>query len=310
MEMGSVFDALQQRCEDVQNRIGAGWAFLREQRNNLDLFERVAQVVVACLHLAGKATHFAAFHTTLSAGSMHSFYKFFQRPYLYLYPYSEERIDTQHLHNVIQGEGMNEDLRSRFVKALHRMKKEDVAFATREEFAEAIQGALGIGRIDPRHVRLKPWSLAERVTNGLEFFIQGETVLFCLNEWKLLSTAALAERVATISWLKAIQEWSLLQHLKKLSFASAGFKLYDSCRRLHDGKARAAETIQLLWDAAAAFFDALYFGAQYLQLTSCPQFSVSWIHGLSLASDVVGIARILGRRSTPYLPDPGVAVRV
>lgn len=310
METGSVFDALQQHWKNLQNGVGAGFAFLREQRNNLDLFERVAQVVVACLHLAGKATHFEAFHTTLSAGSMHSFFKFFQRPYLYLYPYSEERIDAQYLHNAIQGEGADLGLQLRFVKALHRMKKEDVAFATREEFARAIEGALGIEEIDLQYVRLKPWSLAERITNGLELFIQGETVLFCLNEWKLLSTATLAERVATISWLKGIQEWSLLHNLKKLSFAAAGFKLYDSCRRLHDGKERTAETIQLLWDGAAAFFDSLYFGAQYLQLTSCPQFSVSWIHGLSLASDVVGIARILGRRSTPYLPDLGVAVQV
>lgn len=308
METVSIFGPLQEGWAYVQDRTGKTFAFLREQRNNLELFERIAQVVVACLHLAGKATHFAAFHTTLSAGSMHSFYKFFQRPYLYLYPYSEEQIDAEFLHRALQNGGVNPDLTRRFTKTLERMKKEDVAFVSREEFAEAIESALDIENVDPQHVRLKKKSLPERILSVFDFFIQGETALFCLNEWKLLSTASLAERVSSISWLGGIKEWSLLPHLKKLSFAAAGFKLYESCRRVHEGKTQAVETIQLIWDGVAAFFDSLYFGAQYLQLTSFPQFSASWIHGLSLVSDLVGIARILGRRPTPYLSGPIVAV--
>lgn len=308
MEASSIFGSLQEGWAYVQDRAGRTFAFLREQRNNLELFERIAQVVVACLHLAGKSTHFAAFHTTLSAGSMHSFYKFFQRPYLYLYPYSEEQIDATFLHATLLNGRTDEGFTHRFTKTLERMKKEDVAFASREEFAEVISSALEMENINPEHVRLKKKSLPERILNVFDFFIQGETALFCLNEWKLLSTASLAERVASFSWLGGMKEWALLPHLKKLSFAAAGFKFYESCRRVHEGKTQAVETIQLIWDGVAAFFDSLYFGAQYLQLTSFPQFSASWIHGLSLVSDVVGIARILGRRPTPYLPDPNLAV--
>ena len=304
MELDSVFGSLQHRWEYVQDRFGTGVVFLQKQRNNLVLFERVAQVIVACLHLAGKATHFAAFHTTLSAGSMHSFYKFFQRPYLYLYPYSEDRVDIDFLYQSLQKlEDPIHNLRADLTGFFERMKKEDVAFASREKFADALANRLSVEQVNVDDVRLKKLSLPEHISSVFDLFIQGETVLVCLNEWKLLSSAALAERVATLSWFQGIREWSLLQHLKKLSLLAAGFKFYESCRSLHEGRKEVWEKTQLIWDRAAAFFDILYFGAQYLQLTSYPQFSASWIHGLSLLSDLVGIARILGKRQAPYLSE-------